>query len=66
MIKFDDKMVKYNHNFRLFITTKLPNPHYAPEIASNTTLCNFAIKEQGKYHSKSIKLHFQVSREIDP
>ncbi|XP_043277760.1 dynein axonemal heavy chain 2 [Venturia canescens] len=47
MIKFNDKMVKYNDRFRLFITTKLPNPHYAPEVASNTTLCNFAIKQQG-------------------
>lgn len=47
MIKFNDKMISYNNNFRLFIATKLPNPHYAPEVSTNTTLCNFAIKEQG-------------------
>ncbi|XP_053977121.1 dynein axonemal heavy chain 2 [Hylaeus volcanicus] len=47
MIKFNEKMITYNDNFRLFITTKLPNPHYAPEISTKTTLCNFAIKEQG-------------------
>ncbi|XP_033219684.1 dynein heavy chain 2, axonemal [Belonocnema kinseyi] len=47
MIKFNDKMITYNNKFRLFITTKLPNPHYAPEISTKTTLCNFAIKEQG-------------------
>lgn len=47
MIKFNDKMITFNDKFRLFITTKLPNPHYAPEISTKTTLCNFAIKEQG-------------------
>ncbi|XP_076632445.1 dynein heavy chain 2, axonemal kl-2 [Colletes latitarsis] len=47
MIKFNEKMITYNNAFRLFITTKLPNPHYAPEISTKTTLCNFAIKEQG-------------------
>ncbi|XP_076295130.1 dynein heavy chain 2, axonemal kl-2 [Lasioglossum baleicum] len=47
MIKFNEKMISYNDQFRLFITTKLPNPHYAPEISTKTTLCNFAIKEQG-------------------
>lgn len=47
MIKFNDKLITYNKKFRLFITTKLPNPHYTPEISTKTTLCNFAIKEQG-------------------
>jgi dynein heavy chain len=40
-------MITYNDNFRLFITTKLANPHYAPEISTKTTICNFALKEQG-------------------
>lgn len=47
MIRFNDKMIPYNEQFRLFITTKLSNPHYAPEISTKTTLCNFAIKDQG-------------------
>ncbi|XP_076651590.1 dynein heavy chain 2, axonemal kl-2 [Halictus rubicundus] len=47
MIKFNEKMISYNNKFHLFITTKLANPHYAPEISTKTTLCNFAIKEQG-------------------
>lgn len=47
MIKFNEKMISYSENFRLYITTKLPNPHYAPEISTKTTLCNFAIIEQG-------------------
>ncbi|XP_025836128.1 dynein heavy chain 2, axonemal-like [Agrilus planipennis] len=47
LIKLDDKMVSYNHKFRLFITTKLTNPHYPPEISTKTSLINFAIKQQG-------------------
>ncbi|XP_017886409.1 dynein heavy chain 2, axonemal [Ceratina calcarata] len=47
MIKFNEKTITYNDKFRLFMTTKLANPHYAPEISTKTTLCNFAIKEQG-------------------
>lgn len=47
LIKLDDKMVSYNPKFRFFITTKLGNPHYAPEISTKATLVNFAVKEQG-------------------
>ncbi|XP_037045747.1 dynein heavy chain 2, axonemal [Bradysia coprophila] len=47
LIKFNDKMITYNDKFRLYITTKLSNPHYSPEIATKTTLVNFTIKEDG-------------------
>lgn len=47
LIKLDDKMVSYHNNFKFFITTKLTNPHYPPEISTKTTLVNFAVKEQG-------------------
>ncbi|KAJ8920059.1 hypothetical protein NQ315_011713 [Exocentrus adspersus] len=47
LIKLDDRMVSYNERFRFFITTKLTNPHYPPEISTKTTLVNFAVKEQG-------------------
>ncbi|XP_054274165.1 dynein axonemal heavy chain 2 [Macrosteles quadrilineatus] len=46
-IKLADRTVPYNRNFRFFITTKLNNPHYPPEISTKTTLVNFAIKEEG-------------------
>ncbi|XP_025195967.1 dynein heavy chain 2, axonemal [Melanaphis sacchari] len=46
-IKMGDKMLPYNDNFRFFITTKLRNPYYPPEIFTRTTVVNFAIKEEG-------------------
>ncbi|XP_036369342.1 dynein heavy chain 2, axonemal-like [Octopus sinensis] len=47
MIKLGDKEIEYNYNFRFYITTKLSNPHYTPEISTKTTIVNFAVKEQG-------------------
>lgn len=47
LMKLDDRMVSYNDKFKFFITTKLTNPHYPPEISTKTTLINFAVKKQG-------------------
>ncbi|XP_058251926.1 dynein axonemal heavy chain 2 isoform X2 [Hemibagrus wyckioides] len=47
LMKLGDKEVEYNPEFRFYITTKLSNPHYTPEISSKTTIVNFAVKEQG-------------------
>ncbi|KAK4876213.1 hypothetical protein RN001_012635 [Aquatica leii] len=47
MIKFDEKLINYNDQFKFYITTKLANPHYPPEISTKTTLVNFAVKQQG-------------------
>lgn len=33
--------------FRLYLTTKLRNPHYLPEIAVKVTLVNFMITKVG-------------------
>lgn len=56
MIKFNDKIITYNKHFKLFMTTKLSNPHYAPEISTKTTLCNFAIKKEGNWSSLQKKI----------
>jgi len=42
-----DKLLPYDDKFRFFITTKLRNPYYPPEIFTRTTVVNFAIKEEG-------------------
>ncbi|KAK3546101.1 hypothetical protein QTP70_022875 [Hemibagrus guttatus] len=47
LMKLGDKEVEYNPEFRFYITTKLSNPNYTPEISSKTTIVNFAVKEQG-------------------
>ncbi|XP_077169770.1 dynein axonemal heavy chain 2 isoform X1 [Paroedura picta] len=47
LIRLGDKEVDYHPDFRFYLTTKLSNPHYTPETSSQTTIVNFAVKEQG-------------------
>jgi dynein heavy chain len=47
MIKLGDSMIPYNSDFKFFITTKLPNPHYQPEVAVKVSLLNFTITPKG-------------------
>ena len=47
MIKFCDKDINYDDNFRLSITTKMPNPHYLPEICIKVTIINFTVTFEG-------------------
>lgn len=46
-IKFAENILEYNENFRLYITTRLRNPHYLPEVAVKVSLLNFTITPQG-------------------
>ena len=47
MIYLGDKDIRYNPNFKLFMTTKLPNPSYKPEVTTKVVLVNFTVKEKG-------------------
>ena len=46
-IKLGDAIIEYNDSFRFYITTKLRNPHYLPEIAVKVTMLNFMITTEG-------------------
>lgn len=46
-IKLGDSVIEYNEGFRFYITTKLRNPHYLPEIAVKVTMLNFMITTDG-------------------
>jgi len=39
--------INYHPDFLFFMTTKLPNPHYLPEICIKVTLLNFTVTPQG-------------------
>ena len=43
MMKLGDNIIPYNDTFRFFMTTKLANPHYAPEVQVKVSLLNFTI-----------------------
>lgn len=46
-IRLGDNQIPYNDQFHLYMTTKLPNPHYAPELQVKVTLLNFTITPVG-------------------
>eukprot|EP00820_Chromera_velia_P013184 Cvel_23772.t1-p1 / transcript=Cvel_23772.t1 / gene=Cvel_23772 / organism=Chromera_velia_CCMP2878 / gene_product=Dynein heavy chain 7, axonemal, putative / transcript_product=Dynein heavy chain 7, axonemal, putative / location=Cvel_scaffold2493:30-23749(-) / protein_length=3778 / sequence_SO=supercontig / SO=protein_coding / is_pseudo=false len=47
MIRLGDQQIEYSKDFRLYLTTKLPNPHYAPEVCVEVTLLNFVVTADG-------------------
>jgi dynein heavy chain len=47
MIKLGESIVEYSMEFKFYLTTKLRNPHYLPEVAVKVTLLNFMITLTG-------------------
>ena len=46
-VRIGDKEVEYNPKFKLFITTRMSNPHYTPEVSTKVAVVNFTVKESG-------------------
>ena len=46
-IKIGDSIIEYCMDFRFYLTTKLRNPHYLPEVSTKVTLLNFMITYEG-------------------
>ncbi|GBM76876.1 Dynein heavy chain 7, axonemal, partial [Araneus ventricosus] len=47
MVQLGDSSIEFNKDFQLYITTKLRNPHYLPEISTKVSLINFMITPEG-------------------
>uniref|UniRef100_A0A3Q3IZZ6 Dynein, axonemal, heavy chain 1 n=1 Tax=Monopterus albus TaxID=43700 RepID=A0A3Q3IZZ6_MONAL len=47
VLKLGDGVIPYHESFKLYITTKLPNPHYSPELSAKVTLINFTLSPSG-------------------
>ncbi|XP_053163841.1 dynein axonemal heavy chain 14 isoform X5 [Hemicordylus capensis] len=46
-IRIGGSEIEYNHNFRLYMTTRNANPHFLPAICNIVTMINFTITFQG-------------------
>ena len=46
-MQIGDDEVEVNPLFRLYLHTKLNNPHYPPEVQAETTLVNFSVTQKG-------------------
>ena len=47
VIKMGDDVIPYHPDFRFYITTKMRNPHYQPEVSVKVSLLNFFVTLDG-------------------
>jgi len=47
LIHLGDSDVDYDDKFRFYMTTKLHNPHYTPEVCIKVTVINFTVTQSG-------------------
>lgn len=47
LIHLGDSDVDYDNNFQFYLTTKLSNPHYLPEVCIKVTVINFTVTTLG-------------------
>jgi dynein heavy chain len=47
LIRLGDSDIEYDPNFRFYMTTKLSNPHYLPEVCIKVTIINFSVTKSG-------------------
>merc|ERR1719163_1052580 len=47
LIRIGDSDVDYNDEFKFYLTTKMPNPHYLPEVCIKVTIINFTVTMAG-------------------
>lgn len=46
-IKLGEATIDYDEGFKLYMTSKLPNPEYPPEVCIKVTLINFTVTFEG-------------------
>jgi dynein heavy chain len=47
MLTLGDQKMEYHDDFRMFLTTKISNPNYTPEIFGKTMIINFSVTMTG-------------------
>jgi dynein heavy chain len=47
LIKISDQECDYNDKFMLYMTSRLANPHFSPELAAKATIIDFTVTQNG-------------------
>lgn len=46
-VQLGDKIIDYDANFRLYLTTRVPNPKYSPKVFSSAMVINYSVTRKG-------------------
>ena len=46
-VNIGNNSVQIHSDFKLYLITNLPNPHYTPEVLNKITLINFTVTQEG-------------------
>jgi len=60
ILKLGDQEFDFDMKFRLYMTSRMANPHWSPELAAKTTIIDFAVTQSGLEQQLLAKL---ISRE---
>lgn len=47
LVKFNEEIIDFNPNFRIFLTTKVANPNFLPDVFIRTNIINFTVTKKG-------------------
>lgn len=64
-LEMGGEQIDYDPNFKLFLMTKLYNPHFRPEIAAQCTIINFIVTESGLEEQLLAKVVNQERNELE-
>jgi dynein heavy chain len=61
ILRLGETDVDYDENFRFYMTSKLPNPHYLPELCIKVTLINFTVTMIGLEDQVMAHAHYVIA-----
>lgn len=64
VLKLGDTVIPYHEDFKLYITTNLPNPHYSPEVSTKLTLINFTLSPRYVLTPVAARPHSSLSSSL--